>query len=151
MTIEHASATDLAALLELEVGFPEGTRWSQTLWRETLAASNEPVFIMREPGLGEIVAALALRLVADTADLDRIVVAPKYRRRGLATRLITYAVSHLEGIGRVLLEVSHANEAAIALYAGLGFCPIARRQDYYGTGDHAVVMELVIPQEGFTR
>jgi ribosomal protein S18 acetylase RimI-like enzyme len=51
-----------------------------------------------------------------------------------------------EGAARMVLEVEHDNEPAIALYRGYGFRPIAARADYYGPGADAVIMER--PLEG---
>ena len=42
---------------------------------------------------------------------------------------------------RMLLEVEHDNAPAVALYHRLGFAELARRNDYYGAGRHALVMQ----------
>ena len=81
-------------------------------------------------------------------DLHRIVVAPSRRRLGLARAMLVAGLQWAirEGAARMVLEVEHDNEAAIALYRGHGFRPIAARADYYGPGADAVVMER--PLEG---
>ncbi len=86
------------------------------------------------------------QLVADTADLHRVVVAPEKRGRGIGRALIeagfTWAAAR-QG-RRMLLEVEHDNDAALALYRRLGFAELARREDYYGAGRHALVMQYDI-------
>ncbi len=83
------------------------------------------------------------QLVADAADLHRVVVAPDQRGRGIGGALveagITWAAER-HGL-RMLLEVEHDNAAALALYRRLGFVELARRKDYYGAGRHALVMQ----------
>ncbi|MFT4227894.1 GNAT family N-acetyltransferase [Micropruina sp.] len=83
------------------------------------------------------------QLVADTADLHRVVVAPDQRGRGIGRALVEAGITWAaERHGqRMLLEVEHDNEAALALYRRLGFLELARRKDYYGADRHALVMQ----------
>ena len=46
------------------------------------------------------------------------------------------------GATRLLLEVEETNDAARRLYDSTGFRPIARRDNYYGAGRHALVCAL---------
>jgi ribosomal-protein-alanine N-acetyltransferase len=40
------------------------------------------------------------------------------------------------------LEVRDTNDAAIMLYQKLGFEQLAARQNYYGPGQHALILKL---------
>jgi len=40
------------------------------------------------------------------------------------------------------LDVAYHNEAAIALYQQLGFEQLSARKDYYGPGQHALILKL---------
>ena len=51
------------------------------------------------------------------------------------------------GTTRLLLEVHHGNAPAIALYRSHGFQPVARRDNYYGAGEHADVMQLALDSD----
>ena len=85
-----------------------------------------------------------LATVGEVADLHRIVVAPAYRRQGLALRMVRaglLAVRHL-GARVVMLEVEYTNLPAIALYQRLGFEQVRVRRDYYGTGRDALILRL---------
>jgi ribosomal protein S18 acetylase RimI-like enzyme len=69
-------------------------------------------------------------------------VRPDRRRRGLAGRLLDHAVrvARDDGAGRMLLEVSAANEAAVGFYAAHGFARIDVRRRYYRDGSDALVL-----------
>ena len=46
------------------------------------------------------------------------------------------------GVREVILDVAYDNEPAIALYQQLGFEQLSARQDYYGPGQHALILKL---------
>lgn len=85
-------------------------------------------------------------VVADTADLLRVAVAPAARRLGLGRVLVddVMACASAAGAERVLLEVAESNAAARALYATTGFREIHRRRRYYADGADALVLERVL-------
>ena len=47
--------------------------------------------------------------------------------------------------GRILLEVSATNDAALAFYASAGFVEIDRRRRYYRDGTDALVLQAPVP------
>jgi ribosomal-protein-alanine N-acetyltransferase len=51
------------------------------------------------------------------------------------------AVRHL-GARTLMLEVGYENEPAIALYQRMGFEQRAAREDYYGPGQHALILKM---------
>lgn len=73
------------------------------------------------------------QIAADEAEILAIGVAPDFQRRGLGRRLVeglARAVKRAEA-RRLFLEVASDNEAAFALYRGLGFQQVGSRKDYY--------------------
>ena len=58
---------------------------------------------------------------------------PEYRGQGLASRIFTHSIPHLQaaGIRRYLLEVLQSNSAAIAVYCKMGF-ETTREFNYFG-------------------
>lgn len=140
MTVTQATRADLGALLALETHFE--TQWSAEAWSAELDGADRRVLLIRADD-GTPAGAACLQLAGDVADLHRIVVAENHRRRGLASAMLAagLAWARRRGAARVLLEVDDTNEPAIALYRGHGFHPISRREHYYGTGRHAVVMQ----------
>lgn len=76
------------------------------------------------------------RGTADEAEILSLGVLPAVRRRGVGRRLLEVAMARLAaaGVRRLLLEVAESNEAARALYAGVGFGQVGRRAGYYREG-----------------
>jgi ribosomal protein S18 acetylase RimI-like enzyme len=67
---------------------------------------------------------------------------PRFRRRGVARRLMAMAEEHASDMGgeSLTLEVRECNVAAIALYDSLGYLRVGRRAHYYPDGEDAVAM-----------
>lgn len=85
---------------------------------------------------GEPVATAALRriIVAGQREFEikRMVVVPERRGTGLARRLMAHVEAHARGIGasRLLLHTGERQQAALRLYASLGYEPIEVFGDY---------------------
>lgn len=142
MIYARARHEDLNEIVALEqAGFASG--WSEDAWRSELDADDRYVLVARELASESVVGVATFQHVADTADLHRVAVAPNARRQGIGRGLLLAGVewATASGASRMLLEVEADNDAALALYRGLGFAPIARRVDYYGPDRHALVME----------
>lgn len=149
MIFGPAREQDIAQIMTVEDhSFEAAERWGEQAWRDELAAADRFVVVGRTVD-GEVGAAATFQQVAETADLHRIMVAPALRGQGIAGRLMGAGMEWAAGAGaeRMLLEVRHDNEHAIALYEKFGFAPIARRRDYYGPGVDAVVMQALLAPE----
>jgi ribosomal-protein-alanine N-acetyltransferase len=81
------------------------------------------------------------------AEILTLVVKPKARRSGLASRLIVHGAAAL-GVTRLFLEVAADNEAARALYLKNGFSETGRRKAYYKRADDTR-MDAVLMQGDF--
>lgn len=140
-SVSPAGEHDLAGLMALETAFLPEQRWSETSWRDEMAATNRRVLVCRAEGM--LVAAATFAISDDVVDLHRIVTSPGARRRGLARGLLSAGIAWAQeqGASRMLLEVEETNTPALALYASEGFHAIAQRRDYYGPGAHAVILE----------
>lgn len=71
--------------------------------------------------------------VLDEAEIRKIAVAPAYRRRGIASRLLS-AVDQLlvsSSVKECFLELRAANTIALDLYLKNGFQIIGQRKNYY--------------------
>jgi ribosomal-protein-alanine N-acetyltransferase len=81
------------------------------------------------------------RFVAGEAELLRLAVRPTARRRGLARSLLAAGLDalHAAGCAAAFLEVSEANEAAVALYEREGWRRDGRRPGYYPDGSAALL------------
>lgn len=94
-------------------------------------------------GYGEV------RAVLDEGTLERIAVAPQYRRQGVAEAILRaflrFGQAHLAFL---TLEVRETNAPAIALYEKLGFQEVGRRKNYYRElHEDAILMTVEFPQE----
>ena len=94
---------------------------------------------------GKVVAYVLGRIIAPEGEIYRIATLPEHRRRGIAYRLLDYAVKTERGRGleSLFLEVREKNIAARNLYKTYGFCQIGLRKNYYkNPSDDAIVMLL---------
>lgn len=132
-----ADATGIAALEEAI--FPDP--WDYRSVVDLISTDGSMCFTARE---GERVVAYVIgRLIAPEGEVYRVAVDPAYRRRGIAYRLLDYAVktSRGKGLESLFLEVRSQNLPAIKLYTAYGFREIGRRRGYYkNPTDDAIIM-----------
>ena len=148
--IRQIAARDLDAVADIEAA-----AFARPLTRDELTAlCTRPAFcgfvLLTDDGA---VASYALFLNAGgAADLVSTGTVVTARRRGFAARLLTYARDRIVAAGAadITLEVAVDNAAALALYAGLGFCEVGRRDGYYqrpgGRVDALVMQYRSAPQ-----
>ena len=140
--IGPAGADDVAAVAALELVALGDDAWSAGLVEQGITGQLPTVhyLVAREDAL--VTGYVVVSVAGDVAELQRIAVAPAYRRTGVASALIEALVDLATDTGadRVLLEVREDNEAALGCYAQSGFEEIDRRPRYYRDGAGAVVM-----------
>ena len=148
--IESAVETDLEAIVALERESLGWDAWTEPLIREGLEGRLPTIRYLAARVADELAGYAVISLVADVAELQRIAVAPAYRRTGVASALIEALVELATDTeaDRVLLEVREDNEAALGCYAQSGFEEIDRRPRYYRDGAAAVVMLRPLPAQG---
>ena len=66
-------------------------------------------------------------------EIDYIVVDSKYRRQGIASKLLEYLINM--NPENITLEVRENNNSAINLYKKYGFEIVSKRKNYYGNID----------------
>ncbi len=82
----------------------------------------------------------------ETMDIVNIVVDFAYRKKGIASTLISYVCNLFDDVENVMLEVNEKNNAAISLYKKNNFEIINKRNNYYGS-DAALIMKRVVENE----
>jgi ribosomal-protein-alanine acetyltransferase len=95
-----------------------------------------------KPGSGILVGFLVARGVGSEWELENMVVASQFRRRGIAEKLLDALVVRARAAnGRTIyLEVRESNVAARKLYEKAGFQQGGLRRDYYfNPAEHAVL------------
>ena len=86
---------------------------------------------------------LTSTFIAPEGEIYRVAVDEAYRRRGVAYRLLDYAVktSRGRGLESLFLEVREQNIPAKNLYKSYGFREVGIRKNYYkNPSDNAVIM-----------
>ena len=117
-------------------------------WSEkdiTAAISSEGSMCYSAIRDGRLAAYIIGRVIPPEGEIYRIATLPEYRRRGIAYRLLDYAVKteRGEGLESLFLEVREQNPSARALYSSYGFCEIGIRKNYYkNPSDNAILMLL---------
>lgn len=125
------------------------TPWSRGMFADCLRAGYSGWVLLEEPPSArspQVDAFAISSLAMDEAHLLNVAVAPLSRRRGWGGLLVRHVLRQAAAADarRVLLEVRASNQAALALYAELGFGVLARRRDYYpqpgGGREDALIM-----------
>ena len=82
---------------------------------------------------GELVAWCAVWLIFDELHINTLAVHPDWRRRGLASQLLTHVLDDAVRLGadKATLEVRESNEGARRLYERFGFEVGGVRKEYY--------------------
>jgi len=136
---------DLDRLLEVEREcFAEP--WSRAMLEGELRGGPGHVALGIAGADGALDGAALARLAVGTLEIQSIAVRPRARGRGLGRALVRALLERARAARaeRADLEVRAGNAAAIALYASEGFVPVGRRRRYYGNGEDALLMSLVL-------
>jgi ribosomal-protein-alanine N-acetyltransferase len=169
VNVRPATAADIPAMLDLERQCPAAAHWSpqhyDDLFRTRGDGARRFVLVLDESAEGSKrgpasqLESASSRAVLPTLgfliahhvhpewELENLVVAPAFRRRGLATRLLTALLLHARETNSqsVFLEVRESNQEARALYIRAGFEESGRRRLYYtNPQEDAVQYSLVL-------
>ncbi len=146
VTTRPAGAGDLQTLSRLHgMCFAEG--WSADSFAAALALPGALALVAECDGAAR--AFVQLRQAADEAEVITLCSEPRWRRKGLAKKLIGAARELLRARNcrRLYLEVADDNRAARGLYGKLGFTETGMRKNYYsraaGSAVDAIVLVLV--------
>jgi ribosomal-protein-alanine N-acetyltransferase len=86
---------------------------------------------------------------ADEADIARVCVEEEFRKKGIATQLLTelFRLCEEEGVVKFFLEVRESNAAARALYDRLGFVQTGVRRSYYEEPEEDAILMARLPEK----
>lgn len=138
ITIRPMEGRDVPFVAALEKGH-QPRPWSESTFREELGA-NDRVYLVAEDG-GAIIGFAGLMIVGDEAHVTNLLVDSGHRRGGVGRRLMVALIAEGVALGtrHLTLEVRVENDAARALYAGLGLAPVGVRPRYYGDEDALIL------------
>ena len=89
----------------------------------------------------EVLGFLSYRIVLDELEIMNIVVREDYRRKGIASKLLSNLIIK-EDYEKINLEVNINNIAAITLYKKFGFMQVGNRKKYYNGSEDAILMSI---------
>lgn len=131
---------DLEAITALEAAsFP--SPWKVEFFASELGLANRFNLVL-ETSDRRLVGYLFTMFFLDELHVNKIAIAPEWRRFGLASEMMErcFAFARENGIATISLEVRESNAPARALYGRLGFVETYVRPRYYPDGESAVVM-----------
>ncbi len=143
--IRDATNLDLPAIMEIErLAFAQP--WSLDSFERELSLPFSRLIVASPMarGASPLAGYLCRWLVADECHILNVAVRPGMRRRGIAERMMSDAITEAKAKNAqvVTLEVRRSNLAARRLYRKFAFEERRLRIGYYGSGEDAIVMEL---------
>lgn len=141
-SLRTATIEDIDGILALQRAAPECAQWSRAIYEKILLSSKPKNSNIQRVVLcvqhkdcveGFLVASLLRLTDATECELENMAVNSSYRRSGLGRRLVEALQTWCreQHADQVHLEVRASNQAALELYAKMGFSAIGRRQTYY--------------------
>ncbi len=138
--IRRMTAKDVSAVARIEQTiFSEP--WSADSFRKGIEAQSDIYLVAEEDG--EILGYCGLWGVIDEGQITNVAVAPEYRRRGVAEKMLRELMQQAAEMRftEFTLEVRVSNTPAIALYHKLGFHDAGIRKDFYAKPrEDAIIM-----------
>ncbi|HEY5517889.1 MAG TPA: tRNA (adenosine(37)-N6)-threonylcarbamoyltransferase complex transferase subunit TsaD [Coriobacteriia bacterium] len=139
--IRRMELTDLDGVLAVERSSFHSA-WSRGMFLDELTQGDSRAWFVADSPWG-LVGYTGLMEVEHEGHVMNLAVRHDARGHGLGGALFSALLAEATGRGieRLTLEVRPSNEAALALYADVGFTEAGRRHGYYGdTGEDAIVM-----------
>lgn len=127
--IRSAVLNDVPAILAIEQQAPGAAHWTREQYNQLV--SSGVVLVAEEAG--ELCGFVCARAVAGEWEIENVVVAAGFLRRGIADELMRAMIQRAktEAASALLLEVRESNLAARGLYEKRGFREVGRRRTYY--------------------
>ncbi len=129
--VRRMEARDLGRVMEIEhqsYTMP----WTESTFRGLLRRADADLFVA-ETVDGEVAGYAVSWAVLDQGELGNVAVAPEWRHRGIAHRLLDAVILRAaeRRVKELFLEVRVSNSTARQLYLAYGFRDVGRRRNYY--------------------
>jgi ribosomal-protein-alanine N-acetyltransferase len=133
VVIRSAALNDVPAILAIEQRAPHAAHWTAEQYKKLVASG---VVLVAEEAAEEAVQLcgfICVKVVAGEWEIENVVVAAEFLRRGIANELVRNLVHRAENeaASAILLEVRESNLPARGLYEKHGFREVGRRPVYY--------------------
>ncbi len=129
ITIRPATLSDVPEILAVEMRADTAAHWTSAQYEKLL---DDGVILVAEEA-ESLRGFLCAKVVAGEWEIENIVVAAAFLRRGIASELVCAMIQRAKGAAdsAILLEVRESNLPARRLYEKHGFRESGRRWAYY--------------------
>lgn len=133
LTLREGHPGDIESLVDLQRRAPGAAPWSESDYESLLSDAGGLCLLAEDLVWTRVAGFLLGRITADEMEVLNLAVAPAYRRRGVARRLLGEALGrgYARGARQCWLEVRASNQMALAFYQALNFSEAYRRRQYY--------------------
>ena len=137
----HATIEDLPEILAIEQA-SFNSPWSEESLVSELSSPLSSTIIVKSPCKAIVYGYSCCKIIPPEAELLRVAVRPKGRRRGAGRAMLNemFRLLRLQQVATIYLEVSEINRSAIALYEKSGFVVTGNRPGYYDDGATAALL-----------
>ena len=131
-SVSPCTLKDCEKMGELEAKNFDRDAWSQESFLSDIKADAR--IWLKATVSGEFAGYVGATYSGDASDILKICVDEKFRRAGVASKLLRNVFEQLRnlGVSTVMLEVRASNAGAIAFYENCGFEKVCERQNFYG-------------------
>ena len=129
VAVRPATSSEVAAILAIERQSPSAAHWTSEQYNNLLR--NGVVLVSEEAG--KLAGFICAKAVAGEWEIENVVVAPEFLRRGIASRLLSRLIQQARNAeaSAILMEVRESNEPARRLYEKRDFREVGSRRAYY--------------------
>jgi len=129
VAIRSARLNDVLAILAIEQRAPHAAHWTAEQYKKLVGSG---VVLVAEEA-GQLCGFVCAKAVASEWEIENVVVAAEFFRRGIANELVSELIQRAanEAASGILLEVRESNLPARRLYEKHAFREVGRRRVYY--------------------
>jgi len=133
VVIRSAALNDVPAMLAIEQQAPGAAHWTAEQYKKLVGSGVVLVAEDAAEETGKLCGFICAKAVAGEWEIENVVVAAAFLRRGIANELVRELIDRAAGeaASAILLEVRESNLPGRRLYEKHGFREVGRRRGYY--------------------
>lgn len=145
MDIRYATTDDLQFLVHLEnLSFVESRRFDEAAIRHSILSPHQNLYVLSEKGVP--CASATIHLYEKSWRIYSIAVLPEYRKHHFGRALVNHIIDEAKtaNVPQITLEADSADKVLVQWYESFGFRTLRKIKNFYGKGEHADKMALVL-------